>query len=290
MSEQENNQDEYKPIISEYDTIVISGGAIKGMAAIGSLQYLYDKFLCEKVVNYFGTSCGSMICYLLAIGYTPIEIMVYICTHNLLEHIKDFNLVEMINGNGATQYTHIQESLEKMTMDKIGKYITLKQLKDEFGKNLTCVTHNMTLNKTEYLDSETYPDLPCLVAVRMSSNVPLLFDSFKYMGSYYIDGALSDNFPLIKAQEVGKKIMGIVIYGQNPPEQPKDNMIQYIFGFLNVLIRKITEYQVTKAEEKSTVVKIHTEWVKAFDFSLKSRDKLEMFSEGYQIMKNHCEA
>ena len=56
-----------------YDTIIISGGASKGIAALGSLQALIDRKLLDNVKRYIGTSIGSIISYLICIEYTPID-------------------------------------------------------------------------------------------------------------------------------------------------------------------------------------------------------------------------
>ena len=77
-------------ILVDYDTLVLSGGSSKGIMTLGALQYLYDNFLLKNIKNYIGTSAGAMICYLLAIGYTPVEIIVYICKHQLLEKMQHF--------------------------------------------------------------------------------------------------------------------------------------------------------------------------------------------------------
>ena len=113
----------------------------------------------KEIKNYIGTSSGSIICFLLAIGYTPIEIMVYICTHQLLERIQHFNVVAMINGGGASSFISIYEQLEKMTIEKIGYIPTFQDLKTKFNANLTCITYNLTENKTEYLSVDNYPNL-----------------------------------------------------------------------------------------------------------------------------------
>ena len=169
---------------SEYDTIVISGGAAKGFAALGSMQYMYDNYLLKNIKNYIGTSVGSMICYLLAIGYTPIEIIVYICTKQLFKKIHQLNIVQMLQGGGAIHYSHIASELEKMTLRKIGTFVTLKGIKERFGKKLFFPTYNITKGKTEILSADTYPDLPCLTAIRMSSNLPFMFDKFQYNGNF----------------------------------------------------------------------------------------------------------
>ena len=66
---------------------------------LGALGYEDDNYLLKKVTKYVGTSSGAMCNYLLAIGYSPIEIMVYLCTKQMLEKMKNFNIVAMMNGS-----------------------------------------------------------------------------------------------------------------------------------------------------------------------------------------------
>ena len=58
------------------------------------------------------------------------------------------NLGAMVDGKGIFNYEIIHKSLEEFTMEKIGKYITLKQLYDEYKKELVCVTYNLTESKS----------------------------------------------------------------------------------------------------------------------------------------------
>ena len=114
------------PKSGNFDTLVLSGGSTQGIIILGALQYAADNYLMTKIKTYVGTSVGSICGYLLAIGYDPVEIMVYLCTKQILEKMKHFNVVAMMNGNGATTFSHIHEQLEKMTIEKIGKLVTLK--------------------------------------------------------------------------------------------------------------------------------------------------------------------
>ena len=77
-----------------YDTLVLSGGGVNGILELGALQYCNDKNLLSSIKTYVGTSIGSIICYLLIIGYTPVEIIVYLCTHNKLleEEVSYFRI------------------------------------------------------------------------------------------------------------------------------------------------------------------------------------------------------
>ena len=275
----------------DFDTLVLSGGSIHSIVMLGSLQYSVDNYLLKKVNKYVGTSAGAMCCYLLAIGYTPMEIMVFLCTKQIMEKMKNFNVIAMMNGSGATSFSHIHEPLEKMTIDKIGKLITLGDLYSIYNTELKCVTHNITTNKMEILSHETYPDMPCLIAVRMSANLPFIFDNFKYMGNFYIDGGISNNFPIDIGDKKGDKILGMVMYDTNRKfMENNNNMVEYIYQLMDIPIKQKIENNILTVSDKCTIVKLVPFTNNAFfDFSLDTHSKLEMFSHGYIQMKEYWE-
>lgn len=271
-----------------YDTLVLSGGSAKGIIILGAVQYIYDNYLVRNIQTYIGTSAGSMICFLLAIGYTPIEIMVYICTHQLMEKMQHFNLVSMMQLNGAYSYNSIQEQLEKMTISKIGYLPTLRDLKTRFDKTLVCVTHNLTKKTTEYLSWQTHPELPCLTAIRMSSNLPLIFETYQYNNCMYIDGGISDNFAIDIGEKMGIKVIGIIL---EPSEQDFNNsvdtnVLEFIYKLMFIPITQAMENKIQTVSDKCRIIRIEHEGdVKFFQFNIDSRSKLNMFSVGYQKMK-----
>ena len=75
-----------------YTTLVLSGGGVKGILMLGAIQYMIDNRLLEKTTTYIGTSVGAMIGYLLAIGYTPIEIVAYLCNHGNSSELTNFDI------------------------------------------------------------------------------------------------------------------------------------------------------------------------------------------------------
>lgn len=271
-----------------YDTLVLSGGGVKGFCLLGAVQASLDSGLL-KPSTFVGTSAGSMVCYLLAIGYTPIEIVVSLSSNHWLERLQHFNLVAMINGNGSTSFTGLHEGLEKLTINKIGKFITLGKLKEEFGKTLICVTYNMTTCRTEYLGPDNYPDLPCLTAIRMSSNIPLVFERFKYMDNYYVDGGISDNFPILKGQELGNKVLGLYLEfpERSMQDNPEDGMMAYFMRLLQVPIFQSTKFKISQVNtSRCKVISIKTgELRNPIEFDVKSKVRLDMFSMGYNSVK-----
>jgi hypothetical protein len=271
------------------DTLVLSGGGIKGFLLLGGIQSATDLGYLENITNYIGTSIGSIICYLLAIGYTPIEIIVSLYTNKWLERMQYFNLVAMINGNGATSFTNINECLEKLTICKIGRFLTLGKLKEIYGKTLICVSYNITTCVTEYIGPENYPDLPCLTALRMSSNIPMVFDRFKYMDNYYIDGGVADNFAILKGEEIGSNVLGMYleIEENNLQDDPEDGILSYFIKLLQIPVRQLTQNKIKSSNGNSIIINIKAgNFKNALDFNIKLKSRLEMFSAGYQKVKD----
>jgi len=276
-----------------YNTIVLSGGSIKILSTLGALQYCYDQqLLTHEIETYIGTSAGAIICYLLVIGYTPIEILCYYVSHNLFKNKNYLDVASMFNGEGAISFSDIHEHLEKLTIDKIGKLLTFKDIKSMFGKDLIMTTYNYTKRQVEYLSAETTPDIPCLSGVRMSSSLPFIFNMYKYEDSYYIDGGLADNFPveyIRERQADDKHALGFHIdifkdIDGQPPQGPMA-VIQLMYTLLSIPLRELERHKMTETGHVE-VINIHND-TNVLNFNMTSKEKLDLFSEGYQIAQNH---
>jgi predicted patatin/cPLA2 family phospholipase len=216
--------------------------------------------------------------------------MVYICTHQLLEKMQHFNIVAMINGCGASSFSNIYEQLEKITIEKIGYIPTFSDLKNKYNVNFICATYNITENKTEYLSYENNPDLPCLIALRMSSNLPLIFENFKYGSNFYVDGGVSDNFAIDLGDKIGKKILGLYIETDDKNNFKKENdinIIEYIYRLMFIPISQSTMFKINIASSKCKIIKLQNNKTRFFDFNINSVEKLNMFSSGYQEIKSN---
>jgi predicted acylesterase/phospholipase RssA len=273
----------------DFDTLVISGGSVQGIIILGAIQFTVDNFLLNKINTYIGTSVGAICIYLLIIGYTPSEIMAYICTHQITEQLKNINLVSMFNRQGALSFSIIYEQLEKMTIEKIGKLITMGDLFVLYKKTFICVTYNKTLDKPELLSHLTYPDMPCLIALRMSSNLPILFEDFKYMGNYYIDGGIVNNFPIDIGDTMGNKILGISMCcgTKFASSFSEESMLSYVYKLISVPMNQSVIYRIEKASEKCSIVQLSRNGLNPLNFDLDVRTKLDMFSDGYTQIKKY---
>jgi NTE family protein len=262
-----------------YNSLVIAGGASKCISAIGALYYLHSVKELDFIEHYAGTSAGGMLCYLLAIGYTPFEVIHFLCSSNFIDEFQCLNIAGVVEQKGLINYYIVQEYLEKLTINKIGFIPTFRDVRLRFGKNLTLVTYNLTKNKPEYLNADTRPEMSCLSAIRMTVNVPLLFERFFYNNCEYLDGGLVDNFPINYYSGPEHKILGINI---NPVDTSVSRKQNYIMYLLKIAMIPYIFFQSKKEyPENATVVEIQTD-VQSFDFNLTISKRLNLFSKGYQ--------
>jgi predicted acylesterase/phospholipase RssA len=278
--------------LDTFDTLVLSGGGLKCISLLGAIEYARQKKLLDGITNYVGTSAGSLISYLLCIGYTPMEITTFICGDRITSDVKTMDLVSMMSGCGATSFTYIQEQLEKLTVKKIGRYLTLGGLKKEYGKTLICCTFNLTADKTEYIGPDTHSDIPCLTAVKMSCSLPLIFPHFEYMGSFYIDGGITKNFPIRYGAEVGNKVLGLCIDPTSGIKFSADNssLLNYIYKIMFIPVNRNTVSDIEDAPDNCTIINIKSHSNKLiFDLNFDITETLEIFSRGYREIREFYE-
>lgn len=293
-----SKKEEYKN--TKYKNIIISGGAIKGIASLGALQYLVDNhFIClQDNLNFIGTSIGGIISYLLIIGYTPIEIFVKLCTSQILEKYACADLITLTNGSGAYEWRFINDFLEDLTMQKIGKVITMKDISTLLKKNLTVITYNLTQHKIESITPETHPDLPCLIALRMTANIPVIFSRFFYYNCEYIDGGFLNNVPINYLQP--NSLNSIVISTSVFNPETNNEMVKqkeafklqdYILElFLEMRSCSQSMEKIKKAMENPNLDIIEIDVNLKVSLTIETAKAMEMFSDGYNITQSYfCE-
>ena len=305
-----------------YDTLVLSGGSVNGITTLGALQYMWDQHKLKNIKNYYGTSIGSAISYLLIIGYEPTEILLSMISEKLIDYFKKINVIDIANGNGGFSWGPIDEFLLELTLTKCEQPMSFEDIYKRYNVNLVCCTYNLSKQKVEILSYETHPTLLCTAAIRMSCNIPLLFPRYKYLGDYYIDGGVVDNFPIgwvdPKACVFGinlsikhpilntKESSGSLEENKQNEPQPETYLTEgseelsmsggfslqdYIASIFATPIQfhiqnKISAFNEIRESVDSQLLTISALKI-ALNFQLTTNDQLEMFSHGYQYLKTY---
>ena len=275
--------------MSHFNTLCLSGGGVRGYELLGAIAYMQEILDFNDMNNFIGTSVGSLVCYLLAIGYSALEILILTNSSKVFDKLKTFNVMKMIQDGGAVAFTPIVEMLETLTIKKIGRLINLRQLRDEHGKTLKIVTYNATKKEKEVIGPDTHPDMPCVCAIRMSCTLPFIFQPYEYDGCLYLDGGLVENLPISLVENPENTIA--INLKPSPPALDREslytnfNPVKYGVNILNIPIDATIRRSVEKAKElKIQLIEVTSE-TKGFEFDLNTTQRLDLFSEGYNAAK-----
>jgi NTE family protein len=198
--------------------LALSGGGAKGLSHIGALMVIEKAGI--RVDYVVGTSMGSIIGALYAMGYTPDSIA-------KIARSEDWDLL-LANNPGLRQIS-IEEK------DDYGRYIIeIPVIKNRFGlpqgvidgqelsielsniafpvydrKKFTdfpipfrCVATDITNGEVVILDSGNIAE-----AMRSSMAIPSIFTPVKYQGKLLVDGGIVRNFPVQHVKEMGADIV-----------------------------------------------------------------------------------
>jgi len=199
----------YKEEFKNYQGIVISGGGTNVFYLLGCIEYcLQNNIINLSEINILiGTSAGSLISVLLAMGFKINEIIEIYTSQDLnskfniditnIDVINNINITERINEKSIYSNKIILKSCEEMLIGKTNGIIpTLLDIKNKYNKEVVICTFNLTKNKLEYLNYLNSPDLLVTHACAMSSCIPLAFNPIEYNKCFYIDGGMKENYPI----------------------------------------------------------------------------------------------
>tara|TARA_A100001015_G_scaffold221287_1_gene249000 strand:+ start:3286 stop:4122 length:837 start_codon:yes stop_codon:yes gene_type:complete len=271
-----------------YNKLVLSGGAKRGILTLGSLEYIYQthpEFI-EHIQTFIGTSIGAIICYLLIIGYKPTKIIAYLLTNDFFNKFKTIDLVKLTNCDGSYSWNIVGKYIKDMTMLISNKLYTMKELYDTFNKELVCITYNYSKQCEEILSYKTHPDLACIDALCMSSSIPLFFPRCKYNGEYYLDGGLSNNFPINLLNEDDK---AIAINCSKMHINEKENMMitNYMFNIMSLIIINNVKNSLKHNKcQNLLLINVNNKDISTNDMYMNNIEIFNKFSFGYTHTKN----
>ena len=205
--------------------LVLSGGGAKGAAHIGVLQYIEQAGI---PIDYIaGTSMGSIVGGMYALGYSPQEILDIINSvdwNRLISNQVERKKISYANKvKNSTRIINIPFSLN--TDDEELRSRTFRNSLPSgmvSGDNLINLFNSLSVG---YSDSLSFNDLPipfiCVAtnmingepevlnkgeftkSLRASMAIPILFDPIKIGKNMYVDGGLVNNFPVDQCREMG---------------------------------------------------------------------------------------
>ncbi len=274
--------------------IALSGGGIRGIAHAGALKALEDNGIKIDIIG--GTSSGSLIASLYAMGYSPYYI--YILFKRYAKEIVEMNSTPIISGIGnfmmnkkvSISGLKTGESIEK-AYDHIAIRKGIRQIKDITKMPLVIPTVDVKLSK-EYIftnkipkesenQSEYITDISIGKAVRASSSFPGIFCPCDFKDHKFLDGGVLDNIPVAEVKKQGAdKVIAINFKADDVDEN--SNIMDIAMRTIDIMGNKISEESL---EQSDFVLTIATDKTGLLDV-----EKLDQcYQFGYQAVIENLE-
>ncbi|MGN1301565.1 MAG: patatin-like phospholipase family protein [Clostridia bacterium] len=228
--------------------LALAGGGIRGIAHAGVLKALEENNI--EIVCLGGTSSGSMITALYAIGYTPDEIynlfkkyastIVKLNSNIIRKEIKNFILKHKICSQGINNGEFIEEIFNKKAQEK--QISNINQIKMPIVIPAVDMTTgeeymftSVKSNKKNYIST-----IDIGKAVRASSSFPVIYEPMKYKDKLFLDGGILNNIPAKAVKDLGADKIISVKFDSNKIE-PTSNAVDIVVKVSDLMSEKISD-------------------------------------------------
>lgn len=272
--------------------LALAGGGIRGIAHVGVLKALEDYNI--KIDAIAGTSAGSIVATLYAMGYSPYYI--YLLFKKYAKDIINLKNAPIINGiakfirNKKFGVTGLNDGLilEKM-YNELAKKKGFKYVGDikmpliisavDIGEAKEYIFTNCASRSNQNDNYITEIDIG--KAVRASSSFPAVFCPCEFKNHMFMDGGVLDNIPAEELKKVyDGKIMS-VNFEADPVEKNFDIM-DIIMKTLDIMGNKLSEKSLSISD---FILTVPTDRTGLLD--IKKMDKCYNF--GYKSVENNLD-
>lgn len=231
--------------------IALSGGGIRGIAHAGVLQALEDNKIKIDVIG--GTSAGSIIASMYAMGFKPKEIFREFKEN--ADSIIKTNYLPIISGVGS----YIKN--KKITLTGLRSGEELEKIYNKKGKemgvlNISQIKMPLVIPSVDLITSKEYvftnyipkcednsqyiTDITVGKAVRASSSFSAFFSPCIYKDFAFIDGGALDNTPVNEVKKQGADKV-IAVKFQSDPITKESNIMDIVMKTIDIMGSKISE-------------------------------------------------
>ena len=244
--------------------LALSGGGIRGIAHAGVLKALEENNI--KIDAIGGTSSGSIIATLYAMGYSPYYIYILfkkyakdLVNQNSISKVTSIgNFMANKKGNFQGFYTGeeiengfnniaLRKGVKKISDIKMPIVIPTVDVQDSKKYIITNKIPEKSSPNTEYINN-----IDIGKAIRASSSSPVVFNPCEYNKHRFLDGGILDNFPTteVKKQGVDKTI---TVNFKADDIDENSNVMDIVMRTIDIMGNKISEENISNSDMVLTI-------------------------------------
>ena len=244
--------------------LALSGGGIRGIAHAGVLKALEENNIKVDIIG--GTSSGSLVASLYAMGYSPYYI--YVLFQKYAKEIIGVNVSSFAMGLNSVllnKKLKISGLSTGETIEKIYDDLSLKKgIKTIADIKMPIAIPAVDIREVqEYLFTNRIPEqdenkknyidnISVGKAVRASSSLPVIFSPCDFKNHKFLDGGTLNNVPTIQVRKLGAdKVISINFQADEIDEN--SNIMDIVMKSLDIMGNKISEKNLQDSDLTLTV-------------------------------------
>jgi len=264
-------------------TLCLSGGGLKGICILGCLNALekYNFIHHKKINTFYATSVGSIISILLICNYSIQELSKFILQFDLYKLEPKIDCNTLFTQYGITEGHKLITAIQTMIYNKMQKYdFTFKEFYEVTKKKLYIFTTNFSTGYEEVFSYSNKPDVSVLLALRMSISIPFLFTPVKYNNNLYVDGGITNNFPINYIKD--PNFFGICLHFSC---YKYDTLYNYLMGCFNIVMQTINFKNINLQNKENIIIinNLKKENISESLFDFENKQKLYNLGENIAI-------
>ncbi len=267
-------------------TCLFGGGAIRGVSYIGAIKAFEE--LGINPTTLAGSSVGSIIAALLAVGYTSKELKSIFLKVNF-ELFKDISLglgPVFALSKGEVFLEWIRELIEikyygKKYKKGANKAVTFKDIE----KNIVIITTNLSNFECKEFSKFETPDYEIASAIRISCCMPGLMKPIEYNKTLLVDGDLQKSWPMWKLSKnlfrEDERILEFRLEGYYDSNDISG--INYVNAVYSCMTAMSTSFvtNIYAQKDKFDYIVLNTGDIVVVDFNISEAKRNDLISSGY---------
>ena len=240
--------------------LALSGGGIRGAVHIGVLKAFEENNIKIDIIG--GTSSGSLVAALYAMGYSPIHIyelfkrygkeITNVGASSIINGVggyivnKKFNISGISDGKAIEElYNEFASRKNIFKMSDIKMPIVIPAI--DIGDGKEYVFTNKKSKKANKIYDKYITDIPIGSAVRASSSFPGVFCPYEYKKHIFLDGGTINNIPVDEVFAQGADRV-ITVKFEPIKINNQSNVMDIILRTIDIMGNKIIENEVKKSD------------------------------------------
>lgn len=243
--------------------LALSGGGIRGIAHAGVLKALEENNI--KIDMIGGTSSGSLVATLYALGYSPYYIYILfkkyadqltkLNTSSIATGVGNFLINKKVSINGLKTGESLEETYNKLALKK--GISSINQIK----MPIVIPTVDVASSK-KYVFTSQVPkgenedfyitDISVGKAVRASSSFPVVFSPCEYENHLFLDGGAVDNTPALELKKQGANKVISVIFDSDTVTK-ESNIMDIVMKMVDIMGSKVSEESLNESDYILTI-------------------------------------